>query len=25
MPIIDLLLFAAGAAMAWFGRWQAGD
>src|SRR4029077_20805884 len=25
MPIVDLLLFAAGAAMAWFGRWQAGD
>ena len=25
MPIIDLVLFAASAAMAWFGRWQAGD
>jgi hypothetical protein len=25
MPIVDLLLFVASAAMAWFGRWQAGD
>src|SRR5215470_11634713 len=25
MPLVDLLLFAASAAMAWFGRWQAGD
>jgi hypothetical protein len=25
MPLVDLLLFAASAAMAWLGRWQAGD
>jgi hypothetical protein len=25
MPIVELLLFVASAAMAWFGRWQAGD